>query len=112
MDYCDFGFEMEMPVWLFALLMLVFIAFIVLWFIATIKSIKAYRERTNKNKPKEDELQKLLNVVNDRIIRLHEAKKGKEDQTFSIMRGDFESFKYMILALIKDREEQNDARKR
>ena len=110
MDYCDFGFEIETPVWVFALLILFFIAMLVLWFIATIKSIKAYRERTNKNKPKEDELQKLLNTINDRIIDLEESIKnynGKGLETKERLEERKRTFMYVkgyILGMINKRE--------
>ncbi len=104
-EWCDFGFEIEMPTWLFVLLILFFIAMLVLWFIATIKSIKAYRERTNKNKPKEDDLQKLLNAVNDKIIDLSSYNGNTDNQNRII---DFHYFKGMILGLMEERKKKND----
>lgn len=110
MDYCDFGFEIEMPVWLLALLIIVLLTIAIFTFIIELKIVKLRREEASRNKPKEDELQKLLNIVNNRLIHLSESK--IKDQTLYAMRGDFNSFKCMILALMKDREEQNDVRKR
>lgn len=85
MDYCDFGFEIEMPAWLFVLLILFFIAMLVLWFILDLKLIKLRREEAKRNKPKEDELQKLLNVVNNRIIHLYEAAKKEKKTKLSLL---------------------------
>ena len=117
MDYCDFGFEIEMPVWLFALLILFFIGMLVLWFIATIKSIKAYRERTNKNKPKKDEMQELLNTINDRIIDLEESiknYKGKDLGTKEMLeerKRDFMYFKGMVVGSIYERNKRKEEEK-
>ena len=106
MDYCDFGFEIEMPARLFALLILFFIAMLVLWFILDLKLIKLRREEAKRNKPKEDDLQKLLNKLNDKIIDLANDHSGSE--MLQVRKADFHYFKGMILGLMEERKNNND----
>lgn len=108
MNYCELGIEIETPTWLFLLVILFFISMLILWFIATIKSIKAYRERTNKNKPKEDGLQKLLNLINERIIWLEGMRNIDKEKDYYWLgsRSKLEEIKSLIIEIME--EKKND----
>lgn len=61
--------------------------------------------RYYKMQPKEDELQKLLNAVNDKIIDLENDHSGSE--MLQVRKADFHYFKGMILSL-QDKEKVDD----
>ena len=103
-EWCDFGFEIEMPAWLFLLLIMLFLSMVILWFILDLKLIKLRREEARRNKPKKD-LQKLLNAVNDKIIDLANDHSGSK--MLQVRKADFHYFKGMILSL-KDKEKVDD----
>lgn len=62
--------------------------------------------RFYKAERKEDDLQKLLNAVNDRIIDLSNA--SKDNKEAQIRKCDFSYFKGMILGLMEERKDKND----
>ena len=61
--------------------------------------------RYYKMQQKEDELQKLLNAVNDKIIELDNDHRGSE--ILQVRKADFHYFKGMILSL-QDKEKVDD----
>ena len=107
MDYCDFGFEMEMPAWLFLLLILFFIAMLVLWFILDLKLIKLRREEARRNKPKKD-LQKLLNKLNDNIYDIAKYNATHNNPDAQERERTFVDVKYMILEIMDKEEKEGD----
>jgi len=62
--------------------------------------------RFYKAERKEDDLQKLLNAVNDKIIDL--SNNESDNEKTQIRQCDFSYFKGMILGLMEERKKKND----
>ena len=103
-EWCDFGFEIEMPAWLFLLLIILFLSAVILWFILDLKLIKLRREEANRSKPKKD-LQKLLNKLNDRIYDVAKYNATHNNPDAQERERTFIDVKYMILEIM-DKEEK------